>query len=57
MSGCCAGSSRSWPTSAGLLDHLPDPRATLVEWARVSAPDAVLLLAGGQRDGDTKPSS
>ncbi|MGW2201456.1 methyltransferase domain-containing protein [Streptomyces sp. NPDC001774] len=30
--------------SAGLLDHLPDPRAALVEWARVSAPNAVLLL-------------
>ncbi|MEU9860186.1 methyltransferase domain-containing protein [Streptomyces sp. NPDC047971] len=30
--------------SAGLLDHLPDPRAALVEWARVSAGNAVLLL-------------
>ncbi|MFE5944398.1 methyltransferase domain-containing protein [Streptomyces sp. NPDC056480] len=30
--------------SAGLLDHLPHPRTTLLEWARVSAPDAVLIL-------------
>ncbi|MEU6299109.1 methyltransferase domain-containing protein [Streptomyces erythrochromogenes] len=30
--------------SAGLLDHLPDPYAALREWARVSAPDGVLLL-------------
>ncbi|MGW8724476.1 class I SAM-dependent methyltransferase [Streptomyces sp. NPDC055808] len=30
--------------SAGLLDHLPDPRAALAEWARVAARDGVLLL-------------
>lgn len=30
--------------SAGLLNHLPDPRAALREWARVTAPDGVLLL-------------
>ncbi|MFV6031562.1 methyltransferase domain-containing protein [Streptomyces sp. NPDC056264] len=30
--------------SAGLLDHLPHPRTTLLEWARVSTPYAVLLL-------------
>ncbi|MFF3619599.1 methyltransferase domain-containing protein [Streptomyces sp. NPDC002467] len=30
--------------SAGLLDHLPAPRAALREWARVSAPDGELLL-------------
>ncbi|MBP2585588.1 SAM-dependent methyltransferase [Streptomyces sp. PvR006] len=30
--------------SAGLLDHLPRPRTTLLEWARVSTPYAVLLL-------------
>ncbi|MGV9342669.1 methyltransferase domain-containing protein [Streptomyces sp. NPDC003688] len=30
--------------SAGLLNHLPDPRRALREWARVSAPDGVLLL-------------
>ncbi|MFE9116712.1 class I SAM-dependent methyltransferase [Streptomyces sp. NPDC007172] len=30
--------------SAGLLDHLPDPRAALTEWARVAARDCVLLL-------------
>ncbi|MFD0352618.1 methyltransferase domain-containing protein [Streptomyces sp. NPDC127110] len=30
--------------SAGLLDHLPDPRTALREWARVSAPDGTLLL-------------
>ncbi|MFJ3901693.1 methyltransferase domain-containing protein [Streptomyces sp. NPDC090025] len=30
--------------SAGLLDHLPAPGAALVEWARVGAPGAVLLL-------------
>ncbi|MGE7384000.1 class I SAM-dependent methyltransferase [Streptomyces sp. NPDC004126] len=30
--------------SAGLLDHLPDPRTALREWARVSAPGATLLL-------------
>ncbi|MEU1231177.1 methyltransferase domain-containing protein [Streptomyces sp. NPDC005828] len=30
--------------SAGLLDHLPAPRTTLLEWARVGTPGAVLLL-------------
>ncbi|MFF2197542.1 methyltransferase domain-containing protein [Streptomyces sp. NPDC058157] len=30
--------------SAGLLGHLPDARAGLNEWARVTAPDGVLLL-------------
>ncbi|MEW2130954.1 methyltransferase domain-containing protein [Streptomyces sp. NPDC005435] len=30
--------------SAGLLNHLPDPRRALGEWARVTAPDGVLLL-------------
>ncbi|WP_407555058.1 methyltransferase domain-containing protein [Streptomyces sp. Pv4-95] len=30
--------------SAGLVDHLPDPAAGLGEWARVTAPDGVLLL-------------
>ncbi|MGP3683297.1 class I SAM-dependent methyltransferase [Streptomyces sp. IBSNAI002] len=30
--------------SAGLIDHLPDPYAALHEWARVTAPDGVLLL-------------
>ncbi|MFE3685973.1 class I SAM-dependent methyltransferase [Streptomyces sp. NPDC059095] len=30
--------------SAGLLDHLPDPRTALTEWARVAARDCVLLL-------------
>ncbi|MFC9594963.1 methyltransferase domain-containing protein [Streptomyces sp. NPDC056944] len=30
--------------SAGLLDQLPDPPATLREWGRVGAPNAVLLL-------------
>ncbi|MFJ4479200.1 class I SAM-dependent methyltransferase [Streptomyces xanthochromogenes] len=30
--------------SAGLLDHLPDPRTALAEWARVAARDCVLLL-------------
>ncbi|MEU6621610.1 class I SAM-dependent methyltransferase [Streptomyces litmocidini] len=30
--------------SAGLLDHLPDPCTTLLEWARVGTPGAVLLL-------------
>ncbi|MFJ3878916.1 class I SAM-dependent methyltransferase [Streptomyces sp. NPDC090077] len=30
--------------SAGLLDHLPDPRSALREWARVSAPGGTLLL-------------
>lgn len=30
--------------SAGLLDHLPAPRAALREWARISAPDGELLL-------------
>ncbi|MGW4853324.1 methyltransferase domain-containing protein [Streptomyces sp. NPDC004288] len=30
--------------SAGLIDQLPDPRATLLEWRRVAAPGAVLLL-------------
>ncbi|MCX5381497.1 methyltransferase domain-containing protein [Streptomyces sp. NBC_00091] len=30
--------------SAGLLDHLPDPHTALREWARVTAPDGVLLL-------------
>ncbi|MFE2056548.1 methyltransferase domain-containing protein [Streptomyces sp. NPDC059446] len=30
--------------TAGLLDHLPDPGAALHEWARVTAPDGVLLL-------------
>ncbi|WP_078953968.1 class I SAM-dependent methyltransferase [Streptomyces globisporus] len=30
--------------SAGLLDHLPAPRRTFLEWRRVGAPGAVLLL-------------
>ncbi|WP_406503960.1 methyltransferase domain-containing protein [Streptomyces sp. NBC_00212] len=30
--------------SAGLLDHLPDPRTALAEWARVATSDCVLLL-------------
>lgn len=30
--------------TAGLLDHLPAPRTTLLEWARVGTPGAVLLL-------------
>ncbi|WP_018548564.1 methyltransferase domain-containing protein [Streptomyces sp. LaPpAH-108] len=30
--------------SAGLLNHLPDPRRALCEWARITAPDGVLLL-------------
>ncbi|MFF3213436.1 methyltransferase domain-containing protein [Streptomyces sp. NPDC002886] len=30
--------------AAGLLDHLPHPRAALREWARVSAADGTLLL-------------
>ncbi|MFI6048757.1 methyltransferase domain-containing protein [Streptomyces violascens] len=30
--------------SAGLLDHLPDPRTALTEWARVAMSDCVLLL-------------
>ncbi|MFD6971331.1 methyltransferase domain-containing protein [Streptomyces sp. NPDC059949] len=30
--------------AAGLLDHLPRPRAALREWARVSAADGTLLL-------------
>ncbi|MFJ8159455.1 methyltransferase domain-containing protein [Streptomyces sp. NPDC096136] len=30
--------------SAGLLDHLPDPHAALGEWARVTAPEGVLVL-------------
>lgn len=30
--------------TAGLLDHLPGPRAALREWARVAAADATLLL-------------
>ncbi|MFJ3767311.1 class I SAM-dependent methyltransferase [Streptomyces sp. NPDC090082] len=30
--------------SAGLIDQLPAPRATLLEWRRVAAPGAVLLL-------------
>ncbi|MCX4524664.1 MULTISPECIES: class I SAM-dependent methyltransferase [unclassified Streptomyces] len=30
--------------AAGLLDHLPQPRTALTEWARVSAPGAELLL-------------
>ncbi|WP_240801842.1 methyltransferase domain-containing protein [Streptomyces sp. A1136] len=29
--------------AAGLLDHLPRPRAALREWARVAAADAALL--------------
>ncbi|MFE7510276.1 methyltransferase domain-containing protein [Streptomyces sp. NPDC057540] len=39
-----AGRSVHGIFSAGLLDQLPDPRATLREWGRVSAPGAVLLL-------------
>ncbi|MGI5460249.1 methyltransferase domain-containing protein [Streptomyces sp. CA-249302] len=30
--------------SAGLLNHVPDPATALREWARVTAPDGVLLL-------------
>ncbi|MBP0933162.1 class I SAM-dependent methyltransferase [Streptomyces sp. KCTC 0041BP] len=30
--------------AAGLLDHLPQPRTALTEWARVCAPGAELLL-------------
>lgn len=30
--------------SAGLINHVPEPAAALREWARVSAPDGVLLL-------------
>ncbi|MFE7029035.1 methyltransferase domain-containing protein [Streptomyces sp. NPDC057621] len=30
--------------SAGLVDHVPDPATALREWARVTAPDGVLLL-------------
>ncbi|MFJ5551780.1 methyltransferase domain-containing protein [Streptomyces sp. NPDC093225] len=30
--------------SAGLVDHLPDPRAALREWARITAPGGVLVL-------------
>ncbi|MEE1816178.1 class I SAM-dependent methyltransferase [Streptomyces sp. SP18ES09] len=30
--------------AAGLIDQLPGPRATLLEWRRVAAPGAVLLL-------------
>ncbi|MGW6981655.1 methyltransferase domain-containing protein [Streptomyces sp. NPDC054932] len=38
------GASADGIFSAGLLDHLPDPGAALREWARVTAPDGVLLL-------------
>ncbi|MFC8517248.1 methyltransferase domain-containing protein [Streptomyces sp. NPDC057257] len=30
--------------SAGLINHVPDPATALREWARVTAPDGVLLL-------------
>ncbi|MEU6309356.1 methyltransferase domain-containing protein [Streptomyces sp. NPDC047014] len=30
--------------AAGLVDHVPDPRAALREWARITAPDGTLLL-------------
>ncbi|MEV7591154.1 methyltransferase domain-containing protein [Streptomyces sp. NPDC089922] len=30
--------------AAGLVDHVPDPRAALREWARITAPGGTLLL-------------